>query len=93
MPPADIAAIARGMSDAQKRAFLNRAYPRGSALVIEWYGTNGLAQASFDRMMQRIYLDYEVPGLVRPYVHGGWEVLPLGIAVRDHLLSKDNDDV
>ncbi len=81
--------IAAKLSAAQKRAFRDRAYHRGAAVIIEWYGTNGLAQASFDRMMQRLYLDYHETPLVRPYVHGGWELTPLGLAVRAILEGRE----
>lgn len=58
------------LTNAQVKA-LKRADERG---IIERRGTNGLGQASFDRMMQRL-VD---ANCVTFYVHGGYEITPIG---------------
>jgi len=46
--------------------------------VIEVPGRNGFRKSNWTRMMKRL----AVAGLVKPYVHGGFEITPDGIAAR-----------
>ena len=82
MQPADIAAIARGLSEAQRHWLLslwgarnNAFYPGRAHRACVALEAAGLLDATTDSVGNILY-----------------RLTPLGLAVRDHLLSKDKND-
>lgn len=103
MQPADIAEIARGLTQTQRRAVLwcnadgaPREYGKDAPREVSFWTLSNVLKGDPTREIARTFkLTVRGEGVKRPgaiWPPNTWTLTPLGLAVRDHLLSKDKTD-